>query len=190
MENRKNRTEAKKRPKVTLPARKQIDTESMMGQGLVDYICSELGIVPQQVASLLSINEKTLLAWKNEVVSELETNTKPMRLVALYNVVVLARENKMNKHLIMSMLYEPVDPAAPEMGSILSHLVKDPKSDLFRAIAPKFVREYLSNHDLKRRVITLSDRDRDSFLAALENPPEPNEALKAIFKQGNKKSDK
>jgi uncharacterized protein (DUF1778 family) len=32
-------------------------------------------------------------------------------------------------------------------------------------------------------VITLSDRDRDAFLAALENPPEPNEALKRLMRQ-------
>lgn len=29
----------------------------------------------------------------------------------------------------------------------------------------------------EQEVITLSDRDRDAFLAALENPPEPNQAL-------------
>jgi uncharacterized protein (DUF1778 family) len=29
----------------------------------------------------------------------------------------------------------------------------------------------------------LSDRDRDAFLAALENPPEPNEALKRLMRQ-------
>ena len=82
------------------------------------------------------------------------------------------------------------DPATPEAGSIISHLIKDPKSDLFKAIAPKFVREYLSNHDLKRRVLTLSNRDRDAFLAAIENPPEPNDALKALFQEGKKKPTK
>ena len=30
--------------------------------------------------------------------------------------------------------------------------------------------------------ITLSDRDRDAFLAALENPPEPNAALKRLMR--------
>lgn len=34
----------------------------------------------------------------------------------------------------------------------------------------------------EREVITLSDRDRDAFLAALENPPEPNEALKRLMR--------
>lgn len=29
----------------------------------------------------------------------------------------------------------------------------------------------------EQEVITLSDRDRDAFLAALENPPEPTQAL-------------
>lgn len=29
----------------------------------------------------------------------------------------------------------------------------------------------------------LSDRDRDMLLAALENPPEPNEALKKLMAQ-------
>lgn len=29
--------------------------------------------------------------------------------------------------------------------------------------------------------ITLSDRDRDAFLAALENPPEPTDALRALL---------
>jgi uncharacterized protein (DUF1778 family) len=32
-------------------------------------------------------------------------------------------------------------------------------------------------------VITLSDQDRDAFLAALENPPEPNEALKNLMRR-------
>ena len=30
--------------------------------------------------------------------------------------------------------------------------------------------------------INLSDRDRDAFLAALGNPPEPNEALKRLMR--------
>ena len=36
----------------------------------------------------------------------------------------------------------------------------------------------------EREVISLSDRDRDAFLAALENPPEPNEALKRLMRGG------
>nr|WP_202895932.1 DUF1778 domain-containing protein [Iningainema tapete] len=31
--------------------------------------------------------------------------------------------------------------------------------------------------------MVLSDHDQDIFNAALENPPEPNEALKAAFKE-------
>ena len=33
----------------------------------------------------------------------------------------------------------------------------------------------------QHEVITLSDRDRDVFLAALENPPEPTEALRRLL---------
>lgn len=33
-----------------------------------------------------------------------------------------------------------------------------------------------------RDTITLSDRDRDLFLAALENPPKPNKRLQQAFK--------
>jgi uncharacterized protein (DUF1778 family) len=35
----------------------------------------------------------------------------------------------------------------------------------------------------ERTRITLSDRDWASFMEALENPPEPNEALKAAYKR-------
>jgi uncharacterized protein (DUF1778 family) len=47
-----------------------------------------------------------------------------------------------------------------------------------------------SDEILKHRDnITLSDRDRDLFLEALENPPKPNERLKQAFKNyENKKS--
>lgn len=31
--------------------------------------------------------------------------------------------------------------------------------------------------------ITLSRRDRDAFMAALDNPPEPNVALKELFEE-------
>ena len=34
--------------------------------------------------------------------------------------------------------------------------------------------------------ITLSDRDRDTLLDTVENPPEPNESLKALFNRRNK----
>jgi uncharacterized protein (DUF1778 family) len=45
--------------------------------------------------------------------------------------------------------------------------------------------EVLKNRDN----ITLSDRDRDLFLNALENPPKPNERLKKAFKNyENKKN--
>ncbi|MDP2793448.1 MAG: DUF1778 domain-containing protein [Sulfurisoma sp.] len=33
----------------------------------------------------------------------------------------------------------------------------------------------------QHETITLSDRDRDTFLAALENPPEPTEALRRLM---------
>ncbi len=33
----------------------------------------------------------------------------------------------------------------------------------------------------QHETITLSDRDRDAFLAALENPPEPTDALRALL---------
>lgn len=33
----------------------------------------------------------------------------------------------------------------------------------------------------QHETITLSDRDRDVFLAALENPPEPTEALRRLM---------
>jgi uncharacterized protein (DUF1778 family) len=36
-------------------------------------------------------------------------------------------------------------------------------------------------------LLVLSDRDRDTFLAALENPPEPNENLKNAFLEYQKK---
>jgi len=32
--------------------------------------------------------------------------------------------------------------------------------------------------------MTLSDRDRDAFLSALDHPPEPNEALKRLLTGG------
>ncbi len=35
--------------------------------------------------------------------------------------------------------------------------------------------------------MVLSERDRDIFMAALENPPEPNEALKAAAKRHQEK---
>jgi plasmid stability protein len=34
---------------------------------------------------------------------------------------------------------------------------------------------------IEPRTLTLSDRDRDLFLAALESPPPPNAALKALM---------
>jgi uncharacterized protein (DUF1778 family) len=34
----------------------------------------------------------------------------------------------------------------------------------------------------KWELIALSDRDRDAFLAALETPPEPNEALRQLLR--------
>lgn len=39
----------------------------------------------------------------------------------------------------------------------------------------------------KNRTRTLSDRDRDIFLNMLENPPEPNEALKKAVKNYKKR---
>ena len=35
----------------------------------------------------------------------------------------------------------------------------------------------------EQEVITLSDRDRDAFLAALENPPEPTQALVDLMRR-------
>ena len=35
----------------------------------------------------------------------------------------------------------------------------------------------------KTEEIVLSERDWEIFVSALENPPEPNEALKAAFKE-------
>ena len=35
--------------------------------------------------------------------------------------------------------------------------------------------------------LSLSDRDRDAFLAALDNPPKPNARLKKAFKSHDKK---
>lgn len=34
----------------------------------------------------------------------------------------------------------------------------------------------------ENEILVLSNRDRDLVMAALENPPEPNEALKSLFK--------
>lgn len=34
----------------------------------------------------------------------------------------------------------------------------------------------------ENETLILSNRDRDSIMAALENPPEPNEALKELFR--------
>ena len=34
----------------------------------------------------------------------------------------------------------------------------------------------------ENETLILSNRDRDSIMAALENPPEPNEALKGLFR--------
>ena len=40
-----------------------------------------------------------------------------------------------------------------------------------------------SEQDLKEsEKIILSNRDRDLVMSALENPPEPNKALKGLFK--------
>lgn len=47
-----------------------------------------------------------------------------------------------------------------------------------------------SNEILKSRdAITLSDKDRDLFLEALENPPRPNKRLQQAFKTYQKRKD-
>jgi uncharacterized protein (DUF1778 family) len=35
----------------------------------------------------------------------------------------------------------------------------------------------------QHEIITLSDRDRDAFLAAMDEPDEPNDALKALMRR-------
>jgi hypothetical protein len=187
----KNREVISKEKRKKMPShmlRKKND--EMMANGMVDYLCLELGATIASLAAMINVTEKTLASWRNESVSELEENKKSLRLITLYNFVNLAREFKMDKYLILSMLHEPVDPMETQSGSILSHLIKDPSSDLFKVMAPKFIREYLLNQDLKRRVLTLSNKDRDTFLAAIENPPKANSALKELFNSVESKSTK
>lgn len=42
----------------------------------------------------------------------------------------------------------------------------------------------------ENHILVLSDKDRDTFLAALENPPEPNKNLKKAFLEYKKSSGK
>ena len=68
----------------------------------------------------------------------------------------------------------------------------DQKSLLERAAEIKHVSlsSYVISSSLRQAQIVLtenetlilSNRDRDSIMAALENPPEPNEALKGLFR--------
>lgn len=43
------------------------------------------------------------------------------------------------------------------------------------------MREDRASNCKEENMLTLTDRDRDLFLAALENPPEPNNNLKKAF---------
>lgn len=68
----------------------------------------------------------------------------------------------------------------------------DQKSILERAAEIKHVSlsSYVISSSLRQaqidltenETLILSNRDRDSIMAALENPPEPNEALKGLFR--------
>ncbi|MBI4403832.1 MAG: hypothetical protein HY537_06715 [Deltaproteobacteria bacterium] len=188
MEKVRNKRE-EKRKKVGHAIRKT--EEVMLGRGLIDYLCNELGVTFAMIAAHLDVTEKTLQTWRTRTVSDLESNSKSYRLIALYNFVYLASSFKVDKHLILSMLHEPIDASIPQSGSILSHIVKEPNSSVFKAVAPKIIREYLASQELKQKVnslISLSDKDRDLLLSNLENPPEPNEALKALLVQSKKKS--
>lgn len=180
MENKRFQIEEKGK-KMGLPLEKP--AEKKLGKGLIDYLCFELSINPTMLAGLLGITEKTLGMWRTRTVSELEENKKPLRLVTLYHFVWLARSFNVDKHLILSLMHDLVDPLNEKSGSILSHIVEEPDSSVLRAITPKLIRDFLEMKEFRKKAITLSDRDRDAFLAHLENPPEPNEALKTLFRK-------
>ena len=58
-----------------------------------------------------------------------------------------------------------IERAASMMGATVSSFMLQNSTDMARRV--------LAQQD----VITLSDRDRDAFLKALDNPPEPTQAL-------------
>jgi uncharacterized protein (DUF1778 family) len=65
-----------------------------------------------------------------------------------------------------------IERAASMMGATVSSFMLQNSTDMARRV--------LAQQD----VITLSDRDRDAFLKALDNPPEPTQALIDLMRLG------
>ena len=62
-------------------------------------------------------------------------------------------------------LKDLIERAASMMGATVSSFMLQSSADVARRVLAQ------------QEVMTLSDRDRDAFLTALDNPPEPNQAL-------------
>lgn len=67
---------------------------------------------------------------------------------------------------------ELIERAAAMTGSTVSSFMLQSSSDVARRVLAQ------------QEILTLSDRDRDAFLNALDNPPEPTQALIDLMRLG------
>lgn len=65
-----------------------------------------------------------------------------------------------------------IERAASMMGATVSSFMLQNSTDMARRVLAQ------------QEAITLSDRDRDAFLKALDNPPEPTQALIDLMRLG------
>jgi len=137
----KREKESRQRKKMGLPSQKQ--REPFWGEALVGHLLSQLNASPTMLAGMLSVNEKTLQSWKKKTTEELASNSKSRRLLTLYEFVCMAAAMKVEKTLLLSLLHEPLDPSRTESGSLLSHIVREPTSSVFKDIAPRLIRDFV-----------------------------------------------
>lgn len=70
---------------------------------------------------------------------------------------------------------------SPDQKSILERAAEIKHVSLSSYVISSALRQ--AQIDLtENETLILSNRDRDSIMAALENPPKPNEALKGLFR--------
>jgi hypothetical protein len=129
----KRRTLLGGKKKMGLPQQKP--KEQFKGEGVIDFLTSEMSISPTMLAALLEVTERTLDNWKRSSFDELKEKNKSQRLIALYDFVNKAKKKGVEKKLLLNLLREPLSHEGGEEGpSALYFIVNEPTGQFFSGV--------------------------------------------------------
>ncbi len=116
------------------------------GQTILNYLTDNMNISETMIAAILEVTERSLQNWKSLSYEELSsTDGKSRRLVALYDFIFLALQNKIPKPALINLLQEPINQENQASNTPLFYIIDEPASLIFNDTKKLIIDNFLKS---------------------------------------------